>query len=242
MPQSRISTMGRGRPAFTLVELLTAVTMTALVAAAGTTLVFAVDNTVSTTKQVRDTKTAGHYALARIADTIRAARAIGQVTPTSITLWLTDRNNDDLLNANELGGIWYDATAKTITFISLPGSTDTTVINVTDFANQASVATLLTGTGRQSIVWGERVESLAFLGYPDNTNTRIVDTGFTIGTGINAVSFRISASPRASADYLFKSTAKATPLTGSTRVRRLTISNFNGLDAAAMPVPTAQPN
>jgi hypothetical protein len=230
--------MVRGRRrAFTLVELLTSAAITALVAAASTALIFAIGNASTQTRGLRQTKTAGHYALMRIAGTIRSARAIGEVTPTSITLWTSDANGDDVLNLKELGGIWYDGTTKRITYTSLPSSADASAINVNSFINSNTVGTLLTSPGNKTVVWAEGVESLTFTGYPSNTNTRIVDTTFTIGTGVDAVSFQISASPRASADYLYKPSAQAAPLPGSTRIRRVTISPFNGLDAAPMPVP-----
>ena len=236
-PRSSVHATGRVRAAFTLVELLTAAVITALVATAGTTLICAIGNAASSTKDIRKTQTAGHYALARIGDTIRSARAVGLVTSTSITLWLADRNNDDVLNVNELGAILYDGTTRQITFVSMPSSTDLTAVTLARFSSASQVATLLTGTGNLSVVLAEGVESLTFVGYPDNTNTRIIDTTFTIGTGTDAMTFEIAASPRASADYLFKSAAQAAPLSGSTRIRRAVISRFNGLDAVAMPVP-----
>jgi prepilin-type N-terminal cleavage/methylation domain-containing protein len=237
MPHAPYKLAGHRPRAFTLVELLTASAITALVAAAAAALIFAIGDASAQTRDLRETKTAGHYALGRIEAAIRSARAIGVVTPTSITLWTADTNGDDVLNVKEVGGIWYDGTTKRITYVSLPNSTDTSPVILSSFINPTNVGTLLTSLGNKTVVWAEGVESLTFTGYPNNTDTRIVDTAFTIGTGVDAVVFRIAASPRASADYLYVSTAQGPALPGSTRIRRIKTSPFNGLNAAAMPTP-----
>ena len=221
---------GRRKCGFTLVELLTAAMVSALVATAGATLIFAVGNASKQTRDLRETKVSGHYALRRIAETIRSARGIGEVTSTAVTLWVADRNSDDLLNVNELGIIEYDAATKQITYLDTSASTSLATIDATKFAKKDDFKIVLNAVPEVvTITWAEGVESFALIGYPATTETRIVDALFTIGTGGDAASFQTSAGPHASGDYLYDASANAVPLTGSTRPRRIKISKFNGL-------------
>jgi len=207
------------RAAFTFVELLLAAMITALVATAGTTLVFAITNAATETRDIRATKTAGHYALSRIAQKIRSARGIGEVTTTTVTLWVEDLNADDVLNLNELAVIRYDGAAKQITYEHTRESTDTTEVDENDFTVIATVDALMDVPEKQTVVWCKGVETLTFEGHPANTDTQIVEVQFTIGSGGHEVAFQTAASPKASADYLFSGEAND-PADGSTRKTR----------------------
>ena len=228
----QISRFGRSRKrAFTLVELLLAATTAALVTGAAAALTSAVANAATQTRDIRKTKTAGYFALSRIGQVLREARGIGQVTPTAISLWVNDDNNDDTLNLYESAVIRYDSTNKRIIYEYLepPGANPTTILSLSDFKIATNVLSLYSSPDRKSVVWAEGVESLAFAGQPDFTDTRIVEAKFTIGTGTDAASFTTCASPRASADYLFVAGGSNSPQPGSTRLGRKVVSKFTGL-------------
>src|SRR6185295_15509551 len=91
------------RTGFTMVELLTACVITSLVATASAALISAVSSASIQTKQSRQVKNSGNYALNRITSTIREARSIGTVSSTAMTLWLNDTNSDDTANLYETG-------------------------------------------------------------------------------------------------------------------------------------------
>ncbi|MBN2560689.1 MAG: hypothetical protein JXQ75_07155 [Phycisphaerae bacterium] len=217
------------RSAFTLVEMMLAATITAMTAIAATTLIFAIGQASTETRDIRNTKTTGHYALSRIAQKIRSARGIGEVTTTAVTLWAEDANEDDVLNLNELAVIKYDGTNHRVTYEHLSESADTTVVDQDDFTDVDEVDALMaTVPEKEMVIWAEGIESLTFDGYPADTETRIVETRFTIGTGSDEVVFQTTASPKASGDYLFLPEAQAAPLPGSSRIRRLHFSRWDG--------------
>ncbi|MFH1416762.1 MAG: prepilin-type N-terminal cleavage/methylation domain-containing protein [Planctomycetota bacterium] len=216
------------RRAFTLIEMLLAASITAMVAMAGTALVFAISNASQTNRNICDTKNLGHYALSRATRKIRSARAVGTVMPRRVVLWAADVNEDDELNLNEIAIISYDNATKKLVYRHLESSSDTTVITEAQFTNATTVRTLLDNAGAENVVWATGIESLDFIGYPADTETRVVDVHLTILNGEEEVDFRSTASPKAPADYLFLEEARIDPADASDRVRRKHYSRWDG--------------
>jgi len=223
------SARGARRPAFTLVELLVGSIVTSLVAAAGATFVSAVSNAAVQTRDLRGSKSTGRYVLAQIVRSVREARGIGQVTSTGITLWLQDTNGDDKMNLSEMGTIYYDnAAARVIYEYMEPSTSPITTVSTAEFADLSLLRTKMAGASRQRVVWAEDVTGLTFAGYPGNMQTRVVNCRVTVGSNLGAVTFNGSASPRASADYLFYSDTQSPPPPGSTRKARRHFSRWSG--------------
>lgn len=221
-----------GRTAFTLVELLLAASVSALAATAGATLVFAMANASQETRDIRDTVSAGHYALNRLGETIRESRGIGQVQPATITLWAQDANGDDHMTLNEVAVIRYDVGSKQILYqYTDAAGVSSTTVTFANFTNYTALAAQISASGFQSVVWAEGVETFSLAGYPTLTNTRMVDVRFTIGTGANQVAFQVAAGPKASADYLFLTDTRVAPSGTQTRVRRKYYSIWDGFAA-----------
>jgi len=221
------------RPAFTLIELLIAAMVSALAAAAGTALIYGVSYASTQTRTVRETKSAGNYLLSRLATSIRDARCIGQVTPTSFTVWSQDLNNDDAISLYELGFVYYDSGTKQVIYryVQVPGGVVPAVpVTLAAFKNPAAVNAQITGPNAKTVVWAEGIETFSLTGSPSYTDTRIVDVKFTIGTGNDEIAFTTAASPRAPADYLFVNEAKVLPDTASDRTTRKEISRWEGYD------------
>jgi len=217
--------------AFTLIETLLAASVTSLVAVAGVTMVFAATSAASGTRDVRTTKTAGHYALSRMAKKIREARVIGEVTATSVTLWLDDLNGDDTVNAGEVGYIEYDPIAKQILFETLDpasGISPGLVVSPSVLTDSAQLQLLVPDSAKSVVTWADGVEALTLTGYPSLTETRIVGVRFTIGVGADQVAFQTTASPRAPGDYLFVPQAIIPPNGPSGRVLRRFFSRWDG--------------
>lgn len=223
------------RRAFTFIELIVASIITALVATAGTTLIFATTSASRDLGDIRDTKTAGQYALSQIATHIREARCIGEVTSSRLSLWVEDMNGDDVPNLREMATIQYVSSDKSIAYSTIDPDN-----SYADYAVPLSVLTSADSTSQaigaanpQTDVWAHDVESFSFNGYPNTTDTRIVETRFVIGQGAGAVVFETTASPRAPADYLFVAEANTAPPPGSTRKSRSLISPWRGLKNGA---------
>lgn len=229
------SVSGRHRaPAFTLVELLLAATTAAMVTGAAAALTSAVANAASQTRDIRKTKTAGYYALNRIGQVMREARGIGQVTASAVSLWAEDYNGDETINLYETAVVRYDAAKKQIIYeyVESGGAMPATTVITANFKNAATLLTLYPSADLKSIVWADGVESFGFVGYPDYTDTKIIETNFVIDTDDDAVGFTTSASPRASADYLFVPAANGPPLPGSTKKQRKKVSKWTGVSTS----------
>jgi len=208
-------------------------TITALVAAGGASMIFAVCQANDSTGDVRAVKSSGNYVLSRVASSIRCARAIGEVTNTSITLWVDDLNGDDRMTMNETATIYYDSANKRILY-SRPAETSANASSMTvaasDITSAAAYNSKLSSVDAvRNSVWATDVEACRFIGYPSNTDTRLVETRIALATEDGQQAFRISASPRASADYLFVSGANGSPMTGSTRYQRTKVSSYSGV-------------
>ncbi len=231
------------RGGFTLVETLIAGMVTALVATAGTALVFAVSSGTTQTRGVRNSKSMGQYALSRIGRAIRQARAIGGVTSTSVTLWVDDVNQDDVVNADELGFIDYDPSTNQVLYSALDPSSGidpALVIQLNKFAAPGQVRALVPESARLAVVWADGVESFVLSGYPSTADARIVSTRLTIGVGDEEVAYQTAASPRASADYLFLPQAVLPPDGPSGQQRRRFFSRWDGYgDISSLPPWTA---
>jgi hypothetical protein len=221
-----------GRGAFTMVELLLASTISALTATAGAGLVFAIANAAQNSRDIRATVSAGHYGLNRVGETVREARAIGQVLPGSMTLWVQDNNANDQMTLNEIAVIRYDAGAKQVLYqYTTAASASSTAVTYANFTNYTAMSAQISGAGLQSTVWCSGVETCSLTAYPSLTDTRVVELHFTIGTGADEVAFQVAASPKASGDYLFLADTRANPTAGSNRARRQYYSIWDGFQA-----------
>lgn len=218
------------RAAFTLVELLMAGTVTAMTAAAAAALLFAIANASQETRDRRLTVSAGHYLVGRIGESIREARAVGQVTATTITLWTTDTNANDQMDLAEVATIRYDSAAKQVIYDSVVSPTaPTTLVTYSTFTNFGALSGQMVAPYKQSVIWGNDIQSFALIGYPNLTDSRVVDVSFTICAGADQMAFRVSASPKASGDYLYLAGARGATISG--RVSRKYYSIWDGFAA-----------
>lgn len=236
---SRPSRRGGRRPGFTLVEMLLASMVTAMTAVSAAALVFAIANAASHTRDYRTQRAEGHYALHRIGHKIRTARGIGEVTPTTVSLWEQDDNNDDTVNLYEVGIIRYDSANRQIVYERRVSQDPppATVVDSASFFDTTALAGMLEGADRQTVVWANDVESLTFSGYPEHTDTRVVHVEFTLIRENESLVFHKSAAPRASGDYLFVTEAMIPADGPDGRARRKYSSRWDGYGDLANPLP-----
>ncbi len=224
----------RPRPGYTMLELLLASMVTALVAGSSAAFLSAVTNASMTTRDIRGAQTTGHYALGQINQTIRAARAIGQVTASTITVWLGDYNKDDKLNLYETGIIYYDPTGKQILFdyMEIPaGGMPATTVTTAEFTNYVTLSAKMANADKRTVSWAGSVSSLGFTANTNKTDARMVESNFNIDLNLQSASFRGSASTRGSSDYLFYPQTQTPPPIGSGRRGRFTVSRWDGYSA-----------
>jgi prepilin-type N-terminal cleavage/methylation domain-containing protein len=227
LPQTLRQSRSHPRAGFTLVEMMLAATVSALTATAAATMVFAIANASQETRDRRGTIAAGHYLVNRIGETIREARSVGQVTSTTISLWVEDTNANDQMDLSETATIRYDSTNKQVICDRVvSASADTTLVTYSTFTTYSTLSTQMNTPDRKSVVWGEGIESFAASGYPSLTNTRVVDVNFKIGIGQDETGFNVSASPKGSGDYLYLVATRGNMVLG--RVTRKYYSLWDG--------------
>lgn len=234
-PIRRMTTAQIHRSGMTLVELLTAAVMTAVVSAAAASLLSAASNASSQSRNTRTIHAAGYYAEGRIGATVRQSRAIGQVTATKVSLWLSDANNDDRMQLSETGVIYYDSNADGIFFLqtdSTATNASTTLVPTATLQTANTLDSTIRSAGSKSTQWAEDVQACAFDGYPSSTDMRVVSAVFTLCTGNDATDFAVTASPKAPGDYLFSNGAKTAPSGSETRYKRSKVSPYSGVSTA----------
>lgn len=126
-----LSTTRRG---LTFLELLLALTITAMVALAISGMMGAVTSGVSTRKDSRDVMVRAYAAQARIGGYIVPARCILGRTTTSLAIWLNDERTSDTVHASEIRWMIYDATEKTLNvhFVAFPDDWSETARRLSD--------------------------------------------------------------------------------------------------------------
>lgn len=234
----------RWRRGLTLVELLITATITAMTLAAGATMISAVSNAANQTRDTRSTKKAGQMTADRISSLVRQARGIGEVTSTSVLLWDVDRNDDEVVNLHETSLLTYDSNRHLLILNVTTPSSENDVGPALAQATYESVSLWETRSKPYSpkeIVLAEGIEGFAFSGYPNNTETRIVNFEFSMDATTEWMQFRESVTPRATADYLFDDNAHEENETAGKPSRRTEYSRWTGwadLDGDAVVYPS----
>lgn len=203
------------RSGFTLIEMLVAAAVAAFITAAAATMINGIANASTNAAEYRAAKSEGMASMQRITKRIRSARALGEITPTSMMLWEEDMDGDDVIDDIELAKLEYVSEDKTIVRTTKDKSLLES-LGLAALANDVGLNPLLDSSLFTSILGGsttsevivEGVEQLAFNGYPANTDARIVNITFEKPITDDKLVFRDAASPRAPADYLFVNDAK----------------------------------
>lgn len=221
----------RSRPAFTFVELLIAASITAMTLAAGATMVSAVSNAVNDTKDTRAVRKSGQLTVDRACSLVRQARGIGQVKEKVAVFWDVDLNRDDIVNMYETSMLVYKSDTFALVWRKpVPPSAGSSGAVVADniFTDAQKMGTLYTGLTIREVTIAVGVQGFLFAGFPDTTQTRIVNFAFWLNSAGGAMLFRGSASPRASADYLFDSKTQEANETAGEPIRRTEFSRWTG--------------
>lgn len=231
----------RGRRGFTFIELLIAASITAMTLAAGATMISAVSNATLETKDTRQVKKAGQMTASRLSSWIRQARCIGEVSGKGVILWDVDLNGDEIVNLHETSMLIYfsdtNRLARRITTPATAGDAGP-ALSPAAFENSVVWATTAAGHSPRDILLADNVIDFAFSGFPDNTETRIVNFRFLLNTATDQLEFREAASPRATADYLFNNNTNEASDTAGEPSRRTEYSRWTGwADVNGTPEP-----
>lgn len=138
------------RSGMTLIELLLALSITALIAAGIASMLGTVTTGLVTKRDSRSVLVAAHAAQARLGAYAVPAQCVLASTDTSVTLWAHDEVESDTVHATEIRWIRFDETSGSIVveFVSFPDN------------------------------WSRVSKELANVEYPSATNFETVRAGF----------------------------------------------------------------
>ncbi len=219
------------RRGFTFVELMIAAMITAMTMTAAAAMVSAISNAAVGTKEARNQKKSGRILVDRVATYIRTARAIGEVQADGVVLWDRDRNSDDRVNLHELSYVKYSPQDRVVRRFRTVGNSDADVgpeLTTAQFGSIQAVVGLAGSYTIEDTVIGENIDSFVMTGYPEKTETRVVNFEFQVAGEIESLAFRESVTPRAPADYLFEPKARLAPDRSGMPVRRKEVSRWTG--------------
>lgn len=118
---------GRGRTmpkrAFTLLELLLAVSVSATIGTACASVLHAVAVAAAASEDDRIRTVAGHAACMRISALVRGCRRVTVVEEDLLALWAGDENGDGILNDGELRLVRWDAAGSRLVALEPSGLT-----------------------------------------------------------------------------------------------------------------------
>ena len=181
---------------FTLVELLMALMITAIILSAVATLAFALTSGVSETDEISENQAALRFATVRLSDLIRNSRHTMITSSNDIALWRSDDNEDNAINADELVYIEADASGNSLKLLEFPNETAT-----------VTIAEIEDGTARSGLIGiaAERFTTLFSECYSMQLtmiNPRLMDISFQLMENEVLQSYQISATRRCSAKNL----------------------------------------
>ena len=184
------------RAAFTLVELLMALMITAIILSAVATLAFALTSATSETDELSANQAALRFATVKLGDLIRNSRHALITSSNDIAFWRSDDNADNAINAAELIYIEADSSGNSLKLLEFPNEPVT-----------VTIAEIEDGTARSDLISiaDERFATL----FPEcysmqltMVNPKLVDISFQLMENEVLQSYQISAARRCSAANL----------------------------------------
>ena len=181
---------------FTLVELLMALMVTAIILSAVATLAFALSSATSETDEMSANQAALRFGTVKLGDLIRNSRHALITSSNDIALWRSDDNGDNAINASELVYIEADSSDNSLKLLEFPNETAT-----------VTIAEIEDGTARSDLIsiTDERFATLFSECYSMQltmVNPKLFDISFQLMENEVLQSYQISASRRCSAANL----------------------------------------
>lgn len=195
--QSTTSGVARRRPAFTIVELLLALTIVGLVATSTSVMLVAVSYGTSSKRDFRAVVVKGKVVDSRLSSAIRNSRAILESGTDYLVLWTADDNPNGTANSPDLAEIHLierDSGTNGLSSYGFPSTWNQTQIdaaNVTysltgnpaGFFKTATAAAKTTGSFTAS-AWATGVTAMQFsLNGTDPTDRALVSYQLTFSSG-----------------------------------------------------------
>jgi len=169
--------------AFTLVELLLGLAVTAMVAASLAALSQAAFYGSDQARDVQRAQSAAAIATIRIRTAVRECRAIGYVGAGGAALWRDDANRDGRINLSEVATLWQDDRELKYTTIELPRGTYDLQISETLFRHPLLIGVVDLHAHSKTVVWTERLNDLTLTPWPAGADAKGLNVRLTLDAG-----------------------------------------------------------
>lgn len=187
----KVAARGRG---LTLLELLLAMSITAMVGGAIVGMLGAVSSGVSSRRDNRTTMIQAAAARSRLAAYIAPARSVLGSSGSSVTLWLDDSRESQTVHASEIRWLRFNADQRvfTVSYVRFPDAWSQTTRNLADneYASGSNWDTVLTTFAAQGLLATmtlvDEVESIdvaADAVAPQDTKHLTFELGFATNAG-----------------------------------------------------------
>lgn len=190
------------RRGFTLVELMMAMAITAVVATSVAAVSLAMSSSYAHTQDYFQNVQSGRTAMSRLQDTLRRSKLVTSASGSSLVVWAGDFNGDGLINKGELV-TWVLENGNLVEHQNEYDGAS----GVLDINQALSAATNITSPGQlrwldshdQPKVLAENVTRFVVLPNTPAPRTTMVNIELTVGEGNGAVTLKSAASLRADA-------------------------------------------
>ncbi|MCG3179276.1 MAG: hypothetical protein BIFFINMI_01610 [Phycisphaerae bacterium] len=192
--------------AFTLAELIISLAVGAFVLSAAAALAFAVGHAWNASDDVNELVNHGRNGAVRIAERIRAARAVGYVSNRHLVLWREDSNGDGKINLDELTVYYLNKSSNELMEGQVVMRSDTDArtqaandyeVTTDDFTRASIVSTLTRASLYQEGPVADYVSAIDWVIDLDAPYTRLVQLRLTLTKDNMSQTLQSGASLRA---------------------------------------------
>ncbi len=184
--RARNTTCGHARwrrcAGLSLAELVLALASTAFVGTAVAAMLHAVAYAAEGGNEQRDLVPKQRVSAARIADAVRGAKEVLELSTDEVTLWADDLDGDDDYDSDEIAWIKYDASNDRLEHHTADSTTHTSV--AVPIGDIPTLDTTLSGAGEMAVTtWVRDVTAFSFAGDATPTATALVTWRQTVTVG-----------------------------------------------------------
>ncbi len=191
--------------ALTLVELLVALMVTAIILGAVSAIVFAMNTANKSTETADRFETQFRFTTIKVNDLIRYCKLVTNIDSSGFSVWRNDNNNDGLIDANETAIIEYDSNTRCLQLVEfLPPPAQVSVpLDLISFQNGISGTALKSNCNPRYTVLMRNCSNIHFITDQSPPNTTLLCITFDYAMDGVARTYQINAGLRCWSGFQF---------------------------------------
>jgi prepilin-type N-terminal cleavage/methylation domain-containing protein len=199
-----VSGRRNNRRAFTLVELIVALMVTAIISTAAASLAYAMGSANDVTSDVSEKQAQLRYATIRISQLLKHCKLICSLPDDDVAVWRADENSDSQINPGEL--VYLEAGPgrnylRLLQFLP-PPAVAATAVSISQIKTGAAKSQLLDSCERAYVQLMPQCSNVVFKVDAQPPWTRLLNVSFDVAENGDTRHFQISAAVRSWAGYL----------------------------------------